>query len=237
MENYTIPLEKAVDLMPVSSQLVRLFSPVVFPCSGTRSFPIQYTELRPQDTFTNAQALWSFVGGYGVYGGSTVAHCLVAAQKTIPSDYVAHSLYCSFVPPANPKQRIEYRVERTRDGKSFLTRTVHATQKAKVISAAIVNFVRAGTYSKSSDTDRAGRLEHGPKRPEGLTVPDEAEMDGKGIDGPFEMRWGEVLNRGSFPGSSRAWSLLALWTCLDLRWINRKVRRPGPHSDPILDAS
>lgn len=98
MENYTIPLEKAVDLMPVSSQLVRLFSPVVFPCSGTRSFPIQYTELRPQDTFTNAQALWSFVGGYGVYGGSTVAHCLVAAQKTIPSDYVAHSLYCSFVP-------------------------------------------------------------------------------------------------------------------------------------------
>ncbi|KAM0105723.1 acyl-CoA thioesterase [Aspergillus fumigatus] len=210
MENYTIPLEKAVDLTPVSSQL---------------------------DTFTNAQALWSFVGGYGVYGGSTVAHCLVAAQKTIPSDYVAHSLYCSFVPPANPKQRIEYRVERTRDGKSFLTRTVHATQKAKVISAAIVNFVRAGTYSKSSDTDRAGRLEHGPKRPEGLTVPDEAEMDGKGIDGPFEMRWGEVLNRGSFPGSSRAWGLLALWTCLDLRWINRKVRRPGPHSDPILDAS
>ncbi|KAM0093375.1 hypothetical protein ACP6JD_003141 [Aspergillus fumigatus] len=149
------------------------------------------------DTFTNAQALWSFVGGYGVYGGSTVAHCLVAAQKTIPSDYVAHSLYCSFVPPANPKQRIEYRVERTRDGKSFLTRTVHATQKAKVISAAIVNFVRAGTYSKSSDTDRAGRLEHGPKRPEGLTVPDEAEMDGKGIDGPFEMRWGEVLNQRS----------------------------------------
>ncbi|KAH2277015.1 hypothetical protein KXW02_007889 [Aspergillus fumigatus] len=151
MENYTIPLEKAVDLTPVSSQL---------------------------DTFTNAQQLWSFVGGYGVYGGSTVAHCLVAAQKTIPSDYVAHSLYCSFVAPANPKQRIEYRVERTRDAKSFLTRTVHATQKAK-----------------SSDTDRAGRLEHGPKRPEGLTVPDEAEMDGKGIDGPFEMRWGEVLNQ------------------------------------------
>ena len=227
MENYTIPIEKAVDLTPVSSQPVRLFSPVVFPCSGTRSFPIQSTDFRPQDTFTNAQPLWSFVGGYGVYGGSTVAQCLVAAQKTIPSDCVAHSLHCSFVAPANPEQPIEYRVERTRDGKSFLTRTVHATQKAKVISAAIVNFVRAGTYSKSSDTDEAGRLEHEPKRPEGLALPDQAEMDGKWIDGPFETRWGEVLNRRSFSGSSRAWGLLALWTCLDLRWMNRKVRRPG----------
>lgn len=207
MENYTIPMEKAVDLTPVSSQPVRLFSPVVFPCSGPRS------DIRPKDTFTNSQPLWSFVGGYGVYGGSTVAHCLVAAQKTIPSDCVAHSLHCSFVAPANPKQPIEYRVERTRDGKSFLTRTVHATQKAKVISAAIVNFVRAGTYSKSSDTDKAGMLEHEPKRPESLTLPDQAEMDGKGIDGPFETRWGEVLNRRSFPGSSRDWGLLALWTC------------------------
>ncbi|KAL4979385.1 HotDog domain-containing protein [Aspergillus desertorum] len=144
-----------------------------------------------QDTFTNAQPLWSFVGGYGVYGGSTVAHCLVAAQKTIPSDCVAHSLHCSFVAPANLKQPIEYRVERTGDGKSFLTRTVHATQKAKVISAAIVNFVRAGTYSKSSDTDKGGWLEHEPKQPEGLTLPDQAEMDGKGIDGPFDALGGK----------------------------------------------
>ncbi|KAL4804656.1 thioesterase-like superfamily-domain-containing protein [Aspergillus unguis] len=170
MEDYTIPLEKAVELTPASSQ---------------------------PDTFTNSQPLWSFVGGYGVFGGSTVAHCLVAAQKTIPSDCVAHSLHCSFVASANPKQPIEYSVERTRDGTNFRTRTVHATQKAKVISAAIVNFVQAGTYSKSSDTDKAGRLEHEPKRPEGLTLPDHAEMDGKEIDGPFETRWGEVLNQRS----------------------------------------
>ncbi|KAG2421275.1 hypothetical protein HFD88_005249 [Aspergillus terreus] len=176
MDSYTIPIEKAVDLTTVSSQ---------------------------SDTYTNAQPLWSFVGGYGVYGGSTVAHCLVAAQKTIASDCVAHSLHCSFISPANPKQPIQYRVERTRDGKSFLTRTVHATQEAKVISTAIVNFVRAGTYSKSSDSNEAGRLGHGRKMPEGLTLPDQAEMDGKGVDGPFETRWGEVLNRGSFPGSSQ----------------------------------
>lgn len=106
MENYTIPIEKAVDLTPVSSQPVRLFSPVVFPCSGTRSFPIQSTDFRPQDTFTNAQPLWSFVGGYGVYGGSTLAHCLVAAQKTIPSDCVAHSLHCSFVAPPIQSNRL-----------------------------------------------------------------------------------------------------------------------------------
>ncbi|CAP98016.1 Pc22g07280 [Penicillium rubens Wisconsin 54-1255] len=126
MDKYTIPLEKAVELTPIPSE---------------------------PDTFTNAQPLWSFAGGYGVYGGSTVAHCLVAAQKTVPCDYVAHSLHCGFVSPGNPKRPIEYRVERTRDGKSFITRTVHATQKAGVISEAIVNFVRVGTYSNNASHD------------------------------------------------------------------------------------
>ncbi|KAL5357158.1 thioesterase-like superfamily-domain-containing protein [Aspergillus floccosus] len=170
MDDYTIPIEKAVDLTPVPSEL---------------------------DTFTNAQPLWSFAGGYGVYGGSTVAHCLVAAQKTIPTDCVAHFLHCGFVSPANPKQPIAYRVKRTRDGQSFITRTVQATQNAKVISAAIVNFVRMGTYSKSSDADEAGKLEHERKMPKGLTLPDQAEMHGKGVDGPFETRWGEILNQRS----------------------------------------
>ncbi|KAJ5693977.1 hypothetical protein N7536_004389 [Penicillium majusculum] len=170
MEKYTIPIEKAIELTPVSSE---------------------------PDNFTNAQPLWSFAGGYGVYGGSTVAHCLVAAQKTIPSDYVAHSLHCSFVSPGNPKRPIEYRVESTRDGKGFITRTVHATQKAGVISEAIVNFVRVGTYSNNGDTDKAGKLEHGRKMPKDLTLPDQAEMNGKGVDGPFEARWGEILNQTS----------------------------------------
>ncbi|KAF3030269.1 hypothetical protein E8E15_011591 [Penicillium rubens] len=170
MDKYTIPLEKAVELTPIPSE---------------------------PDTFTNAQPLWSFAGGYGVYGGSTVAHCLVAAQKTVPCDYVAHSLHCGFVSPGNPKRPIEYRVERTRDGKSFITRTVHATQKAGVISEAIVNFVRVGTYSNNGDIGKAGRLEHGRKLPKGLTLPDQAEMDGKGVDGPFEARWGEILNQAS----------------------------------------
>ncbi|KAJ5230506.1 hypothetical protein N7489_011214 [Penicillium chrysogenum] len=161
MDKYTIPLEKAVELTPIPSE---------------------------PDTFTNAQPLWSFAGGYGVYGGSTVAHCLVAAQKTVPSDYIAHSLHCGFVSPGNPKRPIEYRVERTRDGKSFITRTVHATQKAGVISEAIVNFVRVGTYSNNGNIGKVGRLEHGRKMPKGLTLPGQAEMDGKGVDGPFEAQ-------------------------------------------------
>lgn len=122
----------------------------------------------------------------------------MAAQKTIPSDYVAHSLHCSFVSPGNPKRPIEYRVERTRDGKSFITRTVHATQKAGVISEAIVNFVRAGTYSNNSDINNEGTLKHGRTMPKGLALPDQEEMNGKGVDGPFEARWGETLNRKSF---------------------------------------
>ncbi|KAJ5954225.1 hypothetical protein N7501_008504 [Penicillium viridicatum] len=195
MEKYTIPIEKAAELTPVS--------------------------LEP-DNFTNAQPLWSFAGGYGVYGGSTVAHCLVAAQKTIPSDYVAHSLHCSFVSPGNPKRPIKYRVERTRDGKSFITRTVQATQKAGVISEAIVNFVRVGTYSNNDDIDKAGKLEHGRKMPEGLTLPDQAEMNGKGVDGPFEARWGEILNQMSHD----------LVNTQIRYWVRAKdpIQQRGPHA-------
>lgn len=68
-----------------------------------------------------------------------------------------------------------------------------------MISEAIVNFVRVGTYSNNGDIGKAGRLEHGRKLPKGLTLPDQAEMDGKGVDGPFEARWGEILNRKFFP--------------------------------------
>lgn len=68
-----------------------------------------------------------------------------------------------------------------------------------MISAATVNFVRVGTYSNNDDTGKAGRLKHGRKMPKGLTLPDQAEMDGNGVDGPFETRWGEILNRKSFP--------------------------------------
>ncbi|CAG7946043.1 unnamed protein product [Penicillium nalgiovense] len=200
MEKYTIPLEKAVELSPVPSE---------------------------PDTFTNTQPLWSFAGGYGVYGGSTVAHCLVAAQKTVPSDYVAHSLHCCFVSPANPKRPIEYRVERTRDGKSFITRTVQATQKRGVISEAIVNFVRVKTHSNNGDIDKSGSLEHGRKMPNGLTLPDQAEMDGKGVDGPFEARWGEILNRKSFPGPNE--------TSHDL--VNTQIRYWVRAKDPIQQKS
>lgn len=34
--------------------------------------------------------------------------------------------------------------------------------------------------------------------PKGLALPDQEEMNGKGVDGPFEARWGETLNRKSF---------------------------------------
>lgn len=72
-----------------------------------------------------------------------------------------------------------------------------------MISEAIVNFVRVGTYSNNGDTDKAGKLEHGRKMPKDLTLPDQAEMNGKGVDGPFEARWGEILNRKSFPDPTR----------------------------------
>lgn len=78
-----------------------------------------------------------------------------------------------------------------------------------MISEAIVNFVRVGTYSNKDDIDKTGKLEHGRKMPKGLTLPDQAEMNGKGVDGPFEARWGEILDRKSFPDPNRDRSLFS----------------------------
>ncbi|PGH13216.1 acyl-CoA thioesterase II [Helicocarpus griseus UAMH5409] len=141
-----------------------------------------------QDIFINTHPLWSFAGGRGVYGGSTVAQCLVAAQNTISTDYVVHSIQSCFLKPANPKLSIEYHVERTRDGNAFANRTIHARQAGGVICTAIVNFVRVRSGEGKG-------LRHAREMPVGLALPDKAPMDGKGEPGPFETRRGEVLNK------------------------------------------
>ena len=168
MGKYTVPIEMAVELTPVPSK---------------------------QDAFTNAQPLWYPAGGFGVYGGSTVAQCLVAAQKTVPSDCIAHSLQCYFLRPADPKQPIEYHIKRTRDGKSFITRNIQASQDGGVISTATATFMRIS--GGANGVGKGGQLEHGRKMPTGLALPDQVKMDGNGEDGPFEFRRAEILNRES----------------------------------------
>jgi acyl-coenzyme A thioesterase 1/2/4 len=94
------------------------------------------------DIYTNARPLWHPPGARGIFGGAAIAQCLSAAQATIPADFTVHSMHCYFVLAGNSEIPILYHVERVRDGKSFITRTVQARQRGKCIFTTTLSFMR-----------------------------------------------------------------------------------------------
>ncbi|KAM9758748.1 acyl-coenzyme A thioesterase 8 isoform 2-T2 [Menidia menidia] len=52
----------------------------------------------------------------------------MAASRSIGDSFHSHSLHCYFVQAGDPKAPVVYQVERTRDGQSFMVRSVKALQ-------------------------------------------------------------------------------------------------------------
>jgi acyl-CoA thioesterase II len=77
-----------------------------------------------------------------------IAQCLAAAHKSVPSDFLIHSMHCYFVLAGNPDVPVIYHVERIRSGRSFATRTVQARQKGKVIFTTTMSFMKEGSGGK-----------------------------------------------------------------------------------------
>lgn len=73
------------------------------------------------------------IGTGRVFGGQVLAQALVAAQRTVEADRVAHSLHGYFILPGDLQQPIVYFVDRLRDGRSFTTRRVTAIQHGRAI--------------------------------------------------------------------------------------------------------
>jgi acyl-CoA thioesterase II len=68
-----------------------------------------------------------------VFGGQTLGQALVAAVRTVPAERIAHSLHAYFLLPGDLARPIIYSVERVRDGGSFTTRRVTATQHGRAM--------------------------------------------------------------------------------------------------------
>lgn len=68
-----------------------------------------------------------------VFGGHVAAQALVAAVRTVDARREVHSLHAYFLRPGNPRHNIIFMVDRIRDGRSFTTRRVVATQQGKAI--------------------------------------------------------------------------------------------------------
>lgn len=73
------------------------------------------------------------IGSGRVFGGQVLSQALVAAQRTVGEDRVAHSLHGYFILPGDLDVPIVYFVDRLRDGKSFTTRQVTAIQHGRAI--------------------------------------------------------------------------------------------------------
>ena len=77
-----------------------------------------------------------------VFGGQVAAQALMAAGRTVDSQLPPHSLHGYFLRPGNPALPTLYKVERIREGKSFITRRVVAVQKGEAIFSMSASFSR-----------------------------------------------------------------------------------------------
>ncbi|EAU39481.1 conserved hypothetical protein [Aspergillus terreus NIH2624] len=145
------------------------------------------------DVFTNSRPLWHPPGARGIYGGAAIAQSLAAAMRTVPSDFAVHSMHCYFVLAGDSEVPILYHVERVRDGRSFITRTVQARQRGRPIFTTTLSFSRANSGGKK-------RLEHATPMPD-IPSPEEASPLKKAFDetggGPFESEKAGIVNRNS----------------------------------------
>ncbi|WP_024794381.1 acyl-CoA thioesterase [Tomitella biformata] len=78
--------------------------------------------------------------GNRAFGGQVLAQSLHAAGQTVPAERIAHSAHGYYIRGGRAGQPIVYRVEATRDGRSFSTRQVQAVQDGEVLFSLTVSF-------------------------------------------------------------------------------------------------
>lgn len=153
-------------------------------------------------------------GGWNrIFGGQLIAQSLVAAQRSV-KDIAArptHSFHSHFLRPGNADIPVRFEVENIRDGRSFSTRHVRATQNGKGVLMMTVSF-----------QDREEGFEHQIAMPDVPSV-DEVEIR----PDPFAERMKElpeeVRERMSQPRP------------IEMRFITeREMHDPKP-ADPEVD--
>jgi acyl-CoA thioesterase-2 len=85
------------------------------------------------------------IGSPFVFGGQVLAQAVNAAYRTIPKDRILHSLHSYFLEAGDLTTPINYNVNEVRNGGSFSTRRVTASQNGKTI------FILAASFHKKED--------------------------------------------------------------------------------------
>ncbi|MFK4380837.1 acyl-CoA thioesterase [Bradyrhizobium sp. USDA 223] len=94
------------------------------------------------------------VGEQRVFGGLIIGQAIFAACRTVEAR-LPNSLHCYFLHTGDPQVPLIYTVERLRDGKSYSTRRVTATQHGSAIFSIMLSFHKG----------EEGAFEHQDKMP------------------------------------------------------------------------
>ncbi|WP_433169125.1 acyl-CoA thioesterase [Kribbella sp. CA-247076] len=98
-----------------------------------------------------------------VFGGQVLGQALAAASRTVEPERIVHSLHGYFLRGGDTSVPIIYRPEPTRDGGSFSSRRVVASQNGKPI------FYMSASFQRPEQG-----LDHQDPMPDDLVAPDEA---------------------------------------------------------------
>jgi len=104
-----------------------------------------------------------FIGSPNVYGGQVLAQAVSAANSSIADDKILHSMHCYFINPGDNDLEIKYKIEIIKDGKSFNTRRVVASQKGRDI------FIMSASYQKPETGIEHQDIMPNVARPESLS--------------------------------------------------------------------
>ncbi|KAI8082598.1 HotDog domain-containing protein [Gilbertella persicaria] len=123
-----------------------------------------------------SKELWLPAGARGAFGGQIVAQALRAAFYTVEEEFDVHSLHSYFILPGNVEMPVIYQVQRLRDGRSYATRFVTASQGGKAI------FVCSFGFAKPDKNIQVTHQTQMPKVPEPETLPSEVELLQKALE-------------------------------------------------------
>jgi acyl-CoA thioesterase II len=129
----------------------------------------------------------------GLYGGQIVAQGLRAAGLTVDPEFRVHSLHAYFVRRGDATEPIRFEVDRVRNGRSFVTRTVVARQS----TGAILTMTASFHVAEDAPEVQVARM------------PDTVGPDALGDDSwsaRFERR---TIASADEPGRARAWMRVA----------------------------
>jgi acyl-CoA thioesterase-2 len=158
-----------------------------------------------------------FLGAAGtdahLFGGQVAAQALHAAILTAPEGTVAHSLHAHFLVAGDGLEAVRYAVDRTRDGRTFATRRVVATQATGSVLVLTASFQRPETgveYQVPAPADAASPEDARTGRYAGELV-DSRDVPLRRTSGPGHRRlqWWRV--RGVMPDDPVAHQVALAW--------------------------